>query len=117
MTENIRKIPAAHADNMLMACLSAFMGKRAQKIKATLPYEELSGDYLANLVAGLTPEEREYFAASFDAQIFAHNMRNVAAITEPRAGSRAPHWIAALCTVIYRRDDVSVDVDVIMCGC
>ena len=117
MTENIRKIPAAHADNMLMACLSAFMGKRAQKIKATLPYEELSGDYLANLVAGLTPEEHEYFAESFDAQIFAHNMRNVAAITEPRAGSRAPHWIAALCTVIYRRDDVSVDVDVIMCGC
>lgn len=115
MTENTQ-IPAAYADNMLMACLSAFMGKHVQKIKATLPIEELSGDYLANLVTGLTPEEREYFAASFDTQIFAHNMKNVAAITEPREGD-APHWITALCTVTYRRDDVSVDVDVIMCGC
>lgn len=115
MTENTR-IHAEYADNMLMACLSAFMGKRVQKIKATLPYDELSGDYLANLVAGLTPQEREYFAASFDAQIFTHNMMNVAAITEPREGD-APHWITALCTVIYRSDDVGVDVDVIACGC
>lgn len=115
MTENTQ-IHAAYADNMLMACLSVFMGKRVQKIKATLPIEELAGDYLANLVCGLTMEEREYFAASFDAQIFAHNMRNVAAITEPREGD-APHWITALCTVTYRRDDVSVDMDVIMCGC
>lgn len=116
MTENIGKIHAEYVDNMLMACLSAFMGKRIQKVKATLPYEELSGDYLANLVGGLTPEEREYFAASFDTQIFAHNMRNMAAITGPREDG-APHWITALCTVTYRRDDVSVDVDVIMCGC
>lgn len=115
MTENTQ-IPAAYAGNMLMACLSAFMGKHVQKIKATLPYEGLSGDYLANLVADLTPEEREYFAASFDTQIFTHNMKNVVAITEPREGG-APHWITALCTVIYRRDDVSVDVDVITCGC
>lgn len=114
MTENTQ-IPAAYADNMLMACLSAFTAKRVQKIKATLPIEELTGDYLANLVAGLTMEEREYFAASFDTQIFAHNMRNVAAITEPREGD-APHCIAALCTVTYRRDDVSVDVYVII-GC
>lgn len=116
MTENIEKIPAEYADNMLMACLSAFMGKHVQKIKATLPYDELSGDYLANLVAGLTPEEREYFAASFDAQIFTHNMMNVAAITEPREDD-APHWIAALCTVIYMGGDVDVDVDVIACEC
>ena len=116
MTENTTIVPAIYADNILLARLSAIIGKPLQKIKAELPYEELSGDYLANLVAGLTPEEREFFAASFDAQIFAHNMRNVAAITEPREGG-APHWIAALCTVIYRRDDVSVDVDVIMCGC
>ena len=115
MTENTQ-ITAEYADNMLMACLSAFIGKHVQKIKATLPYEELSGDYLANLVGGLTPEEREYFAASFDTQIFVHNMKNVAAITEPREGD-APHWIAALCTVIYRGGDVSVDVDVIACGC
>lgn len=116
MTENIGKIPAEYAGNMLVACLSAFMGKHVQKIKATFPYEELSGDYIANLVGGLTSEEREYFAESFDAQIFAHNMKNVAAITEPREGG-APHWITALCTVIYRRDDVSVDMDVIACGC
>lgn len=116
MIENIEKTLAEYAGNMLMASLSAFMGKRVQKIKATLPYEELSGDYLANLVGGLTMEEREYFAASFDAQIFTHNMKNVAAITELREGD-APHWITALCTVIYRRDDVSVDVDVIACGC
>lgn len=116
MTENIGKIHADLTDNMLMACLSAFMGKRVQKITATLPIEELSGDYIANLVIGLTPEEREYFAVSFDTQIFAHNMKNVAAITEPREGG-APHWITALCTVIYRRDDVSIDVDVIACGC
>lgn len=115
MTENTQ-IPAAYADNMLMACLSAFMGKRVQKIKATLPIEELSGDYLANLVGGLMPEEREYFAESFDTQIFVHNMENVAAITKLREGN-APHWITALCTVTYRRDDVSVDVYVIMCGC
>ena len=115
MTENTQ-IPAAYADNMLMACLSAFMGQCVQKIKATLPYEELSGDYLANLVAGLTPEEREYFAASFDTQIFAHNMKNVAAITEPREGD-APHWITALCTVTRSGDKTSIDVDVIMCGC
>lgn len=116
MTENIEKIPAEYADNMLMACLSAFMGKHVQKIKATLQYDELSGDYLANLVAGLTPQEREHFAASFDAQIFTHNMRNVAAITEPHEGD-APHWIAALCTVIYRGGDVGVDMDVITCEC
>lgn len=115
MTENT-KIPAEYAYNMLMARLSAFMGKHVQKIKATLPYDELSGDYLANLVAGLTPQEREHFAASFDAQIFTHNMRNVAAITEPREGD-APHWITALCTVIYMDGDVGVDVDIIACGC
>ena len=115
MTENTQ-IPADYTDNMLMACLSAFIGKRVQKITATFPIEELSGDYLAGLVAGLTPEEREFFAASFDTQIFTHNMKNTAAITEPREGG-APHWISALCTVIYRRDDVSVDVDVIACGC
>lgn len=115
MTENTQ-IPASYADNMLMACLSAFMGKRVQKIKAMLPIEELSGDYLANLVVCLTPEEREYFAASFDAQIFTHNMMNVAAITEPREGG-TPHWITALCTVIYRGGDVGVDVDVLTCGC
>jgi len=115
MTENTQ-IPAEYADNMLMASLSAFMGKHVQKIKATLPYDELSGDYLANLVAGLTPQEREYFAASFDAQIFTHNMRNVTAITEPREGD-APHWITALCTVIYRGGNVGVDVDIIACGC
>ena len=116
MTENIGKIPAEYADNMLMACLSAFMGKHVQKIKATFPYEELSGDYIANLVGGLTPEEREYFAASFDTQIFAHNMKNVAAITEPREGG-APHWISALCAVTYTGDTAIVDVDVIACGC
>lgn len=115
MTENTQ-IRAECADNIFKACLLALMGKRVQKIKATLPIEELSGDYLANLVTGLTPEEREYFAASFDTQIFAHNMKNVAAITEPREGG-APHWIAALCTVIYRRDDVSIDMNVITCGC
>jgi len=115
MTENTQ-IPAEYADNMLMACLSVFMGKHVQKIKATLPIEELSGDYLANLVGGLMPEEREYFAASFDTQIFAHNMKNVAAITEPREGD-APHWIAALCTVTRSGDEASVDVDVIACGC
>lgn len=115
MTENTR-IPAAYADNMLMACLSAFMGKRIQKIKATFPYDELSGDYLANLVSGLTMEERGYFAASFDTQIFTHNMKNVAAITEPREGD-APHWITALCTVTCSGDEASVDVDVIACGC
>lgn len=115
MTENTQ-IPAEYADNMLMAYLSALMGKHVQKIKAMLPYEELSGDYLANLVAGLTPQEREYFAASFDAQIFTHNIRNVAAITELREGD-APHWIAALCTVIYRGGDVGVGMYVIACGC
>ena len=101
---------------MLTACLSAFMGKRVQKITAALPYEELTGDYLAGLVAGLTPQEREYFAVSFDTQIFVYNMKNVAAITEPREGD-GPHWITALCTVTYRRDDVSVEVNVITCGC
>lgn len=116
MTENIGQIPAEYADNMLMACLSAFMGKRVQKIKATLPIEELTGDYLAGLVTGLTMEERGYFARSFDAQLFAHHMRNIAAITEPREGD-APHWITALCTVTRSGDEASVDVDVIACGC
>ena len=115
MTENTQ-ISAGYANNMLMARLSAFMGKHVQKIKATLPYEELSGDYLANLVTGLTPQEREYFAASFDTQIFAHNMRSVAAITEPHEGD-APHWITALCTVTRSGDEASVDMDVIACGC
>ena len=112
----IEKIPAAYANNMIMAVLSVFIGTHLQKIKATLPAEELTGDYLANLVAGLTPEEREFFAASFDAQIFAHHMKNVSAITEPREGG-APHWISALCTVTRSGDEASVDVDVIACGC
>ncbi len=51
------KIPAAYADNMLMACISAFMGTHVQKIKATLPIELLG--ISANPVTGLTPEERE----------------------------------------------------------
>lgn len=115
MNENTQ-IPAAYANNMLMAYLSAFAGKRVQKITATLPIEELTGDYLAGLVTGLTLEEREYFAASFDTQIFAHNMKDVAAITELREGD-GPHWITALCTVTRSGDEASVDVDVIACGC
>lgn len=115
MTENT-KIPAIYADNILLACLSALIGKRVQKIKAELPYEELSGEYLANLVAGLTPKEREFFAASLDMQIFTHNMTSMAAITEPREGD-GPHWIAALCTVTYRRDNVEIGMDVLACRC
>lgn len=116
MTENITNIPAIYADNILLACLSAFIGKRVQKIKAELPYEELSGEYLANLIFGLTLEEREFFATSLDAQIFTHNMTSVSAITEPREGN-APHWIAALCTVTYRRDKVEINMDVLACRC
>ncbi len=40
--------------------------------------------------------------------------KNIGTITEPRGVT--PHWIT-LFLVTYRRDDVSVDVDVIMCGC
>lgn len=115
MTENTC-VPAIYADNILLAGLSAFIGKRVQKIKAEIPYEELSGDYLANLVAGLTPKEHEFFAANLDAQIFTHNMTSIAAITEPREGD-APHWITALCTVTYRRDNVEVNMDVRACRC
>lgn len=116
MTENTTIVPAIYADNILLARLSAIIGKPLQKIKAELPYEELSGDYLANLIFGLTPKEREFFAASLDAQIFIHNMTSMAAITEPRKGD-APHWIVALCTVTYRRDNVSIDMDVLACAC
>lgn len=116
MTENTPKVHAAYRDNMLLATISALVGKHIQKIKATLPYEELSGDYLANLVAGLTPQEREYFAASFDTQIFTHNMKHVSATTDLRKG-RAPHWISAICAITYKRDNVIVDVHVITCGC
>lgn len=115
MTENTR-VPAIYVDNILLAGLSALIGKPIQKFRAELPYEELSGDYLAHLIFGLTPEDREFFAASFDAQIFTHNMTNIAAVTEPREGD-APHWIAALCTVTYRRDNVEVDMDVLACRC
>ena len=116
MTENTTIVPAIYDDNILLACLSAFIGKSIQKIKAELPYEELSGDYLANLIFGLTPEEREFFAASIDSQIFTHNMTRVAAITKPREGD-APHWIAALCTVTYKRDKVEVNMNVLACRC
>lgn len=115
MTENTKN-PDVYRDNILLACLSSLIGKRIQKIKAELPYEELSGDYLANLVTGLTPEEHEFFAASLDVQIFTHNMTSLAAITEPREGD-APHWIAALCTVTYRRENVEVNMDVRACRC
>lgn len=116
MTENIEKITAEYADNMLMACFSAFMGKHVQKIKATLPIDELSGDYLANLVSGLTPEEREFFAASLDAQVITHGLTNASVITEPCEGERM-HWISALYSITYSDEMVSVDVDVIACGC
>lgn len=115
MTENTQ-IPAAYADNMLMACISAFMGKRIQKIKATLPIEELSGDYLANLVGGLTPEEREYFAASLDMQVITGHMTHASVITKPRE-SEGPHWIGSLYEIIYVGDKVYVEVTVITCRC
>lgn len=115
MTENT-KIHAIYADNILLVGLSVLIGKPIQKIKAELPYEELSGDYLANLIFGLTPEEREFFATSLDAQIFTHNMTDVAAITKPREGD-APHWIAALCTVTYKRDKVEINMNVLTCKC
>nr|DAK09795.1 MAG TPA: hypothetical protein [Caudoviricetes sp.] len=115
MTENTKN-PAAYRDNMLLATISALVGKPTQKIKATIPIEELSGDYLANLVAGLTPQEREYFAASLDMQIFTHNMKHVSAITEPHEGP-GPHWISALYEIIYAGDKVIVEVIVNTCRC
>ncbi len=115
MTENTQ-IPAAYADNMLMACLSAFMGKRVQKIKATLPIEELTGDYLAGLVSSLTHEEREFFAASLDAQVVTCGLTNASVITEPHDGP-GPHWISALYAIEYADDVAHVKVDVISCGC
>lgn len=116
MIENTTLVPNIYADNILLAVLGGLIGKRVQKIKAELPYEELSGDYLANFIFGLTPEEREFFAASLDAQIFTHNMTSASVITEPREGD-APHWIVALCTVTYRRDKVEIDMDVLACRC
>lgn len=116
MTENTTIVPDIDVNNILLARLSALIGKPVQKIRAELPYEELSGDYLANLIFGLTPEEREFFAASLDAQIFIHNMMSIAVVTEPHEGD-APHWIAALCTVTYRRDKAEVDMNVFACRC
>lgn len=119
MTENTKTVPARYRDNMFFACIAVIMGRRRiQKINVTLPTSELTGDYLASLVAGLTPEEREFFAASLDAQVITHGLTNASAIAEQREGERL-HWISALYSITYSDDGemVSVDVDVISCGC
>lgn len=118
MTENTKTIPDRYRDNMLLSCLATLMGgKYIQKITVTLPASELTGDYLASLVVGLTPEEREFFAASLDAQVITHGLTNASVITEPREGESV-HWISALNSITYSDDGmVSVDVDVISCGC
>lgn len=116
MTENTEKIPHAYLENMLLASLSAFIGKRVQKVKATLPVSELTGDYLASFVAGLTPEGREFFAASLDAQVITCGMTNASVITKPHAGP-GPHWICAMCAIKYIDDVACVEMDVIACGC
>lgn len=116
MTENTPKIPAAYRDNMLLAVISALVGKLIQKIKVTLPIEELTGDYLANLVTGLTPKEREFFAASLDAQVITGHMTCASVITESRE-SEGPHWIDSLYEIIYVGDTVYVEVTVITCVC
>lgn len=116
MTENTEKIPEAYLKNMLLASLQAFIGKPVQKIRATLPVDELTGDYLAGLVSGLTHEEREFFATSLDAQVITCGMTNASVITEPHNGP-GPHWISAMYLIKYDGDAVHVNVDVIACGC
>lgn len=116
MTENTEKSLHAYLENMLLASLSAFIGKPIREIRATLPVSELTGDYLAGLVAGLTHEEREFFAASLDAQVVTCGMTNASVIAEPHKG-QGPHWIAAMYAITYADELVTVKVDVIACGC
>lgn len=116
MTEDT-KYPVAYIDNMLRACLVAIRGGRSvQKVRTIFPIEELTGDYLAGLVSGLTPEEREFFAASLDAQVIAHGLTRASVIAEPREGPEA-HSISALYSIAYSDDGemVAADVDVISC--
>ena len=116
MTENAEKIPSAYLDNMFLACMVAFVGKCVQTVRATLPVDELTGDYLAGLVSGLTHEEREFFAASLDTQVITHGLTNASVITEPHKGP-GPHWISAMYLIKYDGDAVHVSLDVIACGC
>lgn len=116
MTENTEKIPNAYLENMLLASISAFIGKPVQKVRATLPMSELTGDYLAGLVTGLHPEEHEFFAASLDAQVITCGMTSASVITKTRKWHR-PHWITAMCAIKNVGDTVYVKMDVIACGC
>jgi hypothetical protein len=116
MAENTEKIPEAYLENMLLASLSAFIGSRVQTVNATLPVDELNGDYLAGLVSGLTHEEREFFAASLDAQVIICGLTNASVITEPHDGP-GPHWISAMYLIKYDGNAVHVNMDVIACGC
>lgn len=116
MTENIEKIPTAYIKNMTIACVCAFTGRRVQQIKVTLPIDELTGDYLAGLVSGLTHEERDFFAESLDAQVITCGLTNASVITEPRILQK-PHWVIAMYAIKYAGDVVRVDVDVITCKC